>query len=831
MAQQYRYQPVVAPPPPPGQQFGYGYAPQYYPSPPASSLQYPHYHQELCYPAPPYFHHKSSAYSTPPPPPVAVPPPVAAAAAAAAAAQRYHRGYLSAPAPAPAPAYDQPASGSSSGASASASGSAAAGQVVPLGSSSSASGGSGAPSGGGSYAPVHDTYAGSTGSSASGPAPPPPAAVVDAYPPPPPPPAAYYGYAQPPGGPPPPPPVCYTHSPTRSLPYIEYPSCPCPMQSCPKNVHTGPLTGDSSKGPAKPQLQLQLQPPAAQPQPPQQAQQQQPPQAPAPAPAPPPPMPLPLEPAPCPPSPARGSAGVGVPPPPSPSRDGAAATLLVRRPRQEGSPAALPHTGAAGEATITSGTVTAPETKTEVKCEPVVAATVTPSAVRKRRPSAAHTEAPTAAPAPKKARTNSCTAAEAAEKSPPPAAEGPAATEAAAPAPAEAVRADPVPTVMPPKAGKRKGTDEVPTEQQQQEQQQQQQEQQQEEQQQQQRKLAKVNRSQAKVYPHRKKLQPGVCINNNRLPPVEAPAKQLQANGSGPSPTPAANPTPAAAPTAGRKVRRTAPPPPRTAPSASVVNAAAERRRRRSSNGRRSPPPATPTGQAGTAPSVPARRQSRVLSGPRKSLGPRWSNGWSWEGASFEAKVFLTSDDVPVTRKCYPAMRHVEGDLVCPHDCILLKSGPRKLDLPFVAKVAALWENPDDGEMMMSLLWYYRPEHTEQGISSADTEDEIFASKHKDINSVACIEDKCYVLTFTEYCRYRKVARRQDEGVREPPLVVPPPEDNPRSRFQPPPSVSSELVFYCRRVYDFRQKRILSSRVSGGSRYARQLNRNRSRLM
>jgi hypothetical protein len=42
-------------------------------------------------------------------------------------------------------------------------------------------------------------------------------------------------------------------------------------------------------------------------------------------------------------------------------------------------------------------------------------------------------------------------------------------------------------------------------------------------------------------------------------------------------------------------------------------------------------------------------------------------------------------------------MRHEEGDVICPRDCVLLKSGPRKMDLPFVAKVAALWENPDDG--------------------------------------------------------------------------------------------------------------------------------------
>lgn len=58
------------------------------------------------------------------------------------------------------------------------------------------------------------------------------------------------------------------------------------------------------------------------------------------------------------------------------------------------------------------------------------------------------------------------------------------------------------------------------------------------------------------------------------------------------------------------------------------------------------------------------------------------------------------------------------------------------------------------GEMMVSLVWYYRPEHTERGRQAEDAPDEVFASRHRDANSVACIEDKCYVLTFNEYCRY-----------------------------------------------------------------------------
>ena len=54
-----------------------------------------------------------------------------------------------------------------------------------------------------------------------------------------------------------------------------------------------------------------------------------------------------------------------------------------------------------------------------------------------------------------------------------------------------------------------------------------------------------------------------------------------------------------------------------------------------------------------------------------------------------------------MARICYASMKHVEGDVVSPRDCILLASGNRKKDLPFVAKVTALWENPDDGKCFL----------------------------------------------------------------------------------------------------------------------------------
>lgn len=208
-----------------------------------------------------------------------------------------------------------------------------------------------------------------------------------------------------------------------------------------------------------------------------------------------------------------------------------------------------------------------------------------------------------------------------------------------------------------------------------------------------------------------------------------------------------------------------------------------------------------------------SRRRSATGHGKSKSTKkPRWVHNWSWEGEPFEGKIWLRNDELPLVRTCYSAMRHKEGDIVRVRDCVLLRSGPKKTDLPFVAKIAALWEDPETSDMMMSILWYYRPEHTESGRREEDLPDEIFASKHRDHLSVACIEDRCYVLTFNEYCRYRRFLRLFQEGVYPITTPVPDPEEGySRKDRQPPGCVVGELLFFCRRVYDYRQKRLLKN--------------------
>ncbi|XP_051873133.1 bromo adjacent homology domain-containing 1 protein [Pristis pectinata] len=190
----------------------------------------------------------------------------------------------------------------------------------------------------------------------------------------------------------------------------------------------------------------------------------------------------------------------------------------------------------------------------------------------------------------------------------------------------------------------------------------------------------------------------------------------------------------------------------------------------------------------------------------------RATNGWLPVGEPFEKPVYIVGEVQPLIRKCYPAVER-DGEVVKVRDTVLLKSGPRKKSIPYVAKVSALWEDPTSGELMMSLYWYYRPEHIQGGRNpSIHCENEIFASRHQDENSVACIEEKCYVLTFSEYCRFCALAKWREEGSPDHRPVVPPSEEySTPSHRKVPENTDPDLVFICRHVYDFRHGRTLKN--------------------
>eukprot|EP00057_Strongylocentrotus_purpuratus_P004955 XP_003729844.1 PREDICTED: uncharacterized protein LOC100892440 [Strongylocentrotus purpuratus] len=187
------------------------------------------------------------------------------------------------------------------------------------------------------------------------------------------------------------------------------------------------------------------------------------------------------------------------------------------------------------------------------------------------------------------------------------------------------------------------------------------------------------------------------------------------------------------------------------------------------------------------------------------------TNGWRGEGNPTQKPVIINNESIQEVRYCYESIRR-KDDVIKARDCVLLRADLRKRDLPFVAKVAALYEDPDTGDLMMSLLWYYRPEHTEAGRLKTHLENEIFACRHWDINSVACIEDKCYVVTLAEYNRFYSKLKMTMEGIRPGRSYFPEPLENyPRKDAIPPPGFDPDAVFLCRQVYDFRQRRVIKN--------------------
>lgn len=60
---------------------------------------------------------------------------------------------------------------------------------------------------------------------------------------------------------------------------------------------------------------------------------------------------------------------------------------------------------------------------------------------------------------------------------------------------------------------------------------------------------------------------------------------------------------------------------------------------------------------------------------------------------------FLLQNDSRLDRtaRCWSRMTHASGDSVSRGDCVLLRASVARAQ-PYVARVASLWENPDDGE-------------------------------------------------------------------------------------------------------------------------------------
>lgn len=59
------------------------------------------------------------------------------------------------------------------------------------------------------------------------------------------------------------------------------------------------------------------------------------------------------------------------------------------------------------------------------------------------------------------------------------------------------------------------------------------------------------------------------------------------------------------------------------------------------------------------------------------------------------ALLFKGEDELAL-RQCYEGVER-DGEVIRVRDTVLLRSGPRKKSLPYVAKISALWEDPKTG--------------------------------------------------------------------------------------------------------------------------------------
>ncbi|KAF8563279.1 hypothetical protein P879_10900 [Paragonimus westermani] len=183
---------------------------------------------------------------------------------------------------------------------------------------------------------------------------------------------------------------------------------------------------------------------------------------------------------------------------------------------------------------------------------------------------------------------------------------------------------------------------------------------------------------------------------------------------------------------------------------------------------------------------------------------------------------FCQSESPPVSRFCHRAIRHRrDGILIHEKDSVLLCSGPDRSNPPHVAKITALFSDPNSGTKMMALLWYYRSEHVVGNGLHDLVSNELYASRHCDTNPVDCIEDKAYVLTTNAFARFMaELKHRQFTSPRARlNRIVPKRAVNPTGHLSDdayecshadecPDTATVTNVFLCRGVYDYRLKRV-----------------------
>lgn len=225
----------------------------------------------------------------------------------------------------------------------------------------------------------------------------------------------------------------------------------------------------------------------------------------------------------------------------------------------------------------------------------------------------------------------------------------------------------------------------------------------------------------------------------------------------------------------------------------------------------------TPSSSGVSSMSSTSSSASPRVKGKKKRRTKIVSN-WKPIGSGSRHYVYMNNDSAPVKRICYKAVQHCrEPEKIRVRDSVVVKSLDGTCNF---GKVTRIFLDEDTGALMASVFWYYNVDQIEMDhslIYPPIADRELFASRHLDVVPLDAVEESVFVITFNEFGRY--MAENKIDAL---PRAQRPREENelwprgelgyPRRSALPCEDTPIELVYFCRRLYDFKQKKITTQK-------------------
>jgi len=174
------------------------------------------------------------------------------------------------------------------------------------------------------------------------------------------------------------------------------------------------------------------------------------------------------------------------------------------------------------------------------------------------------------------------------------------------------------------------------------------------------------------------------------------------------------------------------------------------------------------------------------------------------------------------SHRCYNAINHYRerDEVVRVRDCVKVCSSE---GLENIGKVIRIFLEEASGQINIQVLWYYTQAQTPDDIVLHERE--LLASKHSDGVSADTIDERAFVLTYSEYCRFIAECRIDELPSYLRPLeskeIISRGDENYGRRLRlPHEDTSIDNVYWAQRIYSLKTKKICLSGPSSrrGSR-------------